>query len=171
MQSTTIIDRNNLGGSRNTLLSLVQREVYHVKFRALEKNEVVPRASRLLELNPVIQQNLLKVGQRIKHAKIPHNSKYPIILTPNHAVTNLIIDDIHKTFHHCSREHCLSLSREKYWIVNDKTDVKRVLAKCLYCKKMKTRTKPQVMVELPKKVAVSYSRQYRLFQTTTNQTI
>ena len=54
LQSTTIIDRNNLDESRYPLLSLVQREVYHV----------VTRTSKLLELNPVIQQNYSKVYWR-----------------------------------------------------------------------------------------------------------
>ena len=82
----------------------------------------------------------------------------PNILSSYHP-TILIIDHIHKTFHHCSRSpthHCLSSSREKYWIVNGKNVVKRVLTKCIYCKKMKTRPKPQLMGEFPKERVVVY---------------
>ena len=99
---------------------------------------------------------MFKAGRRLNYAKIPHNSKHPIILPTSYAVIRLIIDEIHTTFHHCSREQFLSLSSEKYWIVNSKTIIKRVLAKCLYCKKMKTRPKPQLMGELPKERVAIY---------------
>ena len=58
---------------------------------------MAPRASKLLELNPVIQQNLLKVGGSLKHANIPHNSKHHIIFPPNDWVTEIIIEKIHWT--------------------------------------------------------------------------
>ena len=127
-----------------------------IEFRALEKIKVVTRASKLLELNPVTQQSLLIVAERLKHGNIPHSSKYPIILRPNHTITNLKNDDSCKTFHHCSREQGLLLSREKYWIVNGKTAVKGVLGKFLDCKKLKIRPNPQLIGKLSKERLAIY---------------
>ena len=75
------------------------------------------------------------VGGRLKNANIPLASCHQIILPANHPISRLILSEIHQNNFHAGREHCLSISRQKYWIVRGKNLARKIVKECFTCKK------------------------------------
>jgi len=51
--------------------------------------------------------------------------------------------------HHCGREQLLSCIHERYWIVNGKSIIRKIIKECLYCKRRRVNPKNQLMSNLP----------------------
>ena len=65
-------------------------------------------------------------------------------------LTELIIRDAHeKTGGHCDANATLDILCQRYWILNAKVTVRRVLSECVTCKRIHSRTQNQIMAELP----------------------
>ena len=104
-----------------------------------------------MTLNPILDNNIIKVGSRLKNIiDIPNNLKHQIILPRHHPVTDLLILLYHKANHHCGRDHALALLRERYWMVKAKSIIRKVFSTCLLCKHSRSMPKAQLMRNLPK---------------------
>ena len=95
-----------------------------------------------------IRNDLLHVVGRLKHSFLPEESKHPIILPKDHHVTKLIVEFIYKSNHHCGRDHLVSLTREKYWVVSCKSVSREVVNVCLYCKSQRVKPQQKLMSDL-----------------------
>ena len=60
----------------------------------------------------------------------------------------LIVEFIRKSNHHCGRDHLVSLTRERYWIVLCKSVFREVINVCLYCKRQRVKLQEQLMSDL-----------------------
>ena len=84
------------------------------------------------ELNPRIENGLLRAGGRIGRAPLQYELKHPVILPYKHHVTDLIIRDHHQRMGHLGQESVLSSLRRKYWILKWRSAVRRVLNKIMF---------------------------------------
>ena len=109
----------------------------------------VKRSSSLSKLSPVWKNGLLVVGGRLQNAIIPENSKHQVIIPKSSCVADLIIRHFHHTSGHLGRNYVLSQLRRKYWIPQANSAVRKVLSKCLSCRKIKARVMEQKMADLP----------------------
>lgn len=97
------------------ILKITQSVEFPRELSDLRTNKQVNRKSRLLSLNPFIDDDgLIRVGGRLKHAPIENDTKYPIIVSPKCHVTILIICHEHQRLFHAGTQATLSSSREKY---------------------------------------------------------
>ena len=92
---------------------------------------------------------LIRIGGRLSLASTSFESKYQIILPKNDHVTNLVIDSCHLVSGHSDREYVLNLAREKFWIINASSVVRRVLFKCFSCRRLQGPLCEQKMADLP----------------------
>ena len=80
----------------------------------------IPSTSKLIGLNPIFDEGLIKVGGRIRHANIPKESKHQIIffkdLNQLIITTQLITRNVYEDNLHVGREHTLAIIRQQYWI-------------------------------------------------------
>ena len=121
--------------THDTIIKLIQKETFQQELHELSYEKRVNQKNYLLNLNPILEDNILKVGGRLKNVNnIPTTIKHQIILPRNHPVTNLLIMYYHETNHHCGRNQTLALLREKYWIVKGKSIIRTVLSTCLLCR-------------------------------------
>ena len=67
------------------------------------------------------------------------STKKPILLNRNHELTPLIVLDAHKTIKHSGERHTLTEVRYQYWIPRSKSFIKKILNKCVTCKKLNSR--------------------------------
>ncbi len=81
---------------------------------------------------------------------MPSESKYPIILPKNNHVTQLIIRHIHENIGHSGRSHMLSRLRQKFRIPGAISVIRKILSKCVICKRMSAVKGEQFMADLPK---------------------
>jgi len=57
--------------------------------------------------------------------------------------------DVHESVGHLGQEHVLTNLRLKYWIIQGRAAVRRVLGNCLTCRKQNALKGQQVMADLP----------------------
>ena len=88
------------------------------------------------KLRPFLDgQGMLRVGIRLQYSTLEYQSKHQLLLPSKHHVTKLLIMDVHKSVGHLGQEYVLSSLRQKYWIVQGRAAVRRVLGNCLTCRK------------------------------------
>ena len=86
------------------------------------------------QLNLTIDNGILRV--KGKCAKLKKGQKFPILLHKNGKLTSLLIKDYHATLGHPGVYKVLSLIREQFWIPSGYMTVKKIIKKCLTCKKL-----------------------------------
>ncbi|XP_075990340.1 uncharacterized protein LOC142985992 [Anticarsia gemmatalis] len=138
--------------SLHKCIQIVQTECFDEDIKDLKSKERVKNRSVLKSLNPYLDQNqILRVGGRIRHAANLHNDrKHPIILDDKSYLTRLIIADAHAKTLHGGVQLMINYIRSKYWILKGKRIVKAEIHKCLVCAKQRAVIRTQLMGDLPK---------------------
>lgn len=128
-----------------------QAECFSEEIKALKKGKPLPKASKLLSLNPFIDdEGVLRSSSRLEYSSsLPWESKYPIILPRKHVVTSLIIQDMHVNCLHGGTNLVLSHLSTKYWILSAREAIRDSEKKCAFCQKKKATPAGQVMAPLP----------------------
>ena len=103
----------------------------------------------LKKLCPVTVEGLLCVGGRLCYTSYPTSFKHQVILPNKNFVTDLVIRHYHSREGHSGTSHVLSAIREKYWIVKGIGAVKRVIGRCILCRKITATAGQQMMAPLP----------------------
>lgn len=80
---------------------------------------------------------------------MPEESKHPVILAKNFHISDIILRHIHQEVGHGGRNYILSKFRQKYWITGVSTAIRRVLSKCIICRKLNSLPGCQQMADLP----------------------
>ena len=139
--------RKAQAGVGNQLLSvgdLTRAESAIIRFsqQAIFKEEIsmlkggasgVKKTSDIYRLDPVLKDDLLRVGGRLSQAALPEELKHPVILSKSQHVSNLILRSIHQKLGHAGRNHMLSTLRRRYWITNANSACRRILSDCVVC--------------------------------------
>ena len=110
----------------------------------------VKRSSPIYRLDPRMTDGVLRVGGRLSKAAMPEESKHPAILPKNQHVTNLILRHIHDSSGHSGRNHMLSEAQKKYWIIQANSSARRLINKCVVCRRQRAKRAEQKMANLPK---------------------
>lgn len=143
-----ILSVSELETTTNKIISLIQYLNFHNEIILLQNKEPI-LTGKLKSLNPFLDENqLLRVGGRLKFANIHLNQKYPIIL-PNHHVTELIVRYEHTRLGHASAQLLLSNLRLKYWPLGGRRYVKKIIFQCLTCFRFRSVRAQQIMAQLP----------------------
>lgn len=66
---------------------------------------------------------------------MPTCSKNPVLLPNKHRFTELLIMEKHRLVHHNGIQETLSAIREHYWIIRGREVVKKVIRRCVLCRK------------------------------------
>ena len=127
------------------------KETFKQELQDLFSSSQVNQNIKLVTLNPVLENNIIKVGGHLKNViDIPNNLKHQIILPRHHPVTDLLILHYHKSNHHYGRDQTVALVRERYWIVKPNSIIRKVLSTGLLCKHRCSMPKPQLVGNVPK---------------------
>jgi len=112
--------------------------------------KAVRKSSNLCKLDPFVMQNgTICVGGRLRRAiSVSDQAKHPVILPKNDHIVDLIIRHEHEVNAHVGKEHVLSLLQQKYWIISGRSVVKKVLNKCVTCRRIAARRGEQKMADL-----------------------
>ena len=101
-------------------------------------------------------EGTVRVGGRIRHASIPFDAVHLMLHPKDHPISTLIVRYYHGTLGHAGRENVLSAIRQKFWILQARSLVRRVLRKCVDCRKRNEVPMQQLMADLPKEGLISY---------------
>lgn len=106
--------------------------------------------STLRKLNPVLDtEGLLRVGGRLKHAKIPFDAAFPILLPQGDHVTTLLCKQTHLRLLHAGIESTLCAIKVKFWPINARSQVRKCIHNCVKCHRFRAQTLQQQMAHLP----------------------
>ncbi|CAC5413330.1 unnamed protein product [Mytilus coruscus] len=139
----------DLKDAEHSILVFVQRHEFTDEISTLSTNQTVKATSNIRKLDPVLDGDLLRVGGRLIESKMPENCKHPIILPKGHHVSKLILRQIHIDLQHSGRNHLLARIRENYWLINVPSAVRKLISKCVVCRRLSAPVGEQKMAHLP----------------------
>lgn len=82
------------------------------------------------------KEGILRCYGRMENAELDIDTREPIILSKNHKLTELIVQDCHVRVKHCGVRSTLAELRSKYWVPKGRQLIKRILGKCVCCKRV-----------------------------------
>lgn len=90
--------------AETSIIAFCQQERFPTEFAAPTYGKPqVPRSGSILKLDPVLEGGLLRVGGRLKKAAIPEDIKYPLILSKDQHISDIILRHIHLQLGHVDR--------------------------------------------------------------------
>lgn len=114
------------------------------KYAQLEEGGAVDTSSEIFQLNPVMEDDMIKMRIRLEYSHLlPAQTKFPIILPTQARIADLIIMHEHEQAFHTVPEQTRRNVRTKCWILGGKRIVMSVLQQlCMNpkCKKMASKT-------------------------------
>lgn len=134
----------------NMLVKLVQRHSFKQEINDLKNRRVVNPRSRLFDLHPFIDEDeIIRVGGRLRNAPLSYKKRFPIILPTKHPLTKLIILHFQHRNLHAGPSALLASIREQYWIISARGTICSVLRKCVTCFRLRPVSPTQLMRNLP----------------------
>ena len=145
---TNVLDALELQAAENRLVKFAQICSFKQEIDQLQKSCKVNLSSKLIKLNPILKEGILKVGGRLAQSHYSDEVKYPIVLDGKSRLAYLIAFDAHSGAH-VGIEWTMSLIRSRFWITGLRSLVKKVKQACFVCKKLYAAPPTQQMAELP----------------------
>ena len=109
----------------------------------LKKNSVI------YKLDPIIMDGMLRVGGRLDRAAISDCAKHPIIIPAESPISSLILNSIHRSVGNLGRNSIQAEARQRFWIIRASYIIKKLLAKCVICRRYRAKCLGQKMADLP----------------------
>lgn len=117
--------------------------------------------SQLHTLCPILDEdNILRVGGRLRQANIKYETKHPIIIPKGSHLTKLLVLDAHKRTLHGGPQLMMNYLRSGFWIIRMRNEVKKIYRNCVTCLRYSKRNTTQLMGQLPQ-VRVQPSKPFK----------
>ncbi|GBO33831.1 hypothetical protein AVEN_201914-1, partial [Araneus ventricosus] len=118
------------------LVKNVQANCFAQEIQCLKSGQQLPNSSSLINLSPFLdEQDILRVGGRLKNSNLPIERKHQILLPYNNHFSDLIINHFHVLYLHTGAEATLANIRTKFWLINGRNYVRKIIRKCIPCLK------------------------------------
>lgn len=141
-----------LKASQTILIKLCQAESFVQEYKMLKAKQVLKTSSSILSLNPFLDENnVIRVGGRIKNSDYSFDKKFPALLPKNHELTKLIFKQFHEKLLHCGAQQLLAVVREQYWPISGRNSAKGIVHNCIKCFKATPKSYNPLMGDLPLK--------------------
>ncbi|UYV85011.1 hypothetical protein LAZ67_X004248 [Cordylochernes scorpioides] len=89
------------------------------------------------------------VESKLLHGQVPEEFKTPIILPGDHPFVEQLIWEVHLKNGHVGVQFILSKLRENFWIIRGRKTIKKIISKCIACKRLKEKSLQRPMAALP----------------------
>ncbi|XP_011858918.1 PREDICTED: uncharacterized protein LOC105556434 [Vollenhovia emeryi] len=131
------------------ILRIIQSSQFSEEIKGLKSKGVTNR-NRIANLNPFLDNDgLIRVGGRLRKANLSYSQRYPILLPSRHYLTDCIIREIHETRHHTGILGTLYNIRQKFWILDGRNQVRKIVHSCVRCYRFNNDTIKYKMGNLP----------------------
>lgn len=147
-QKTAYLKITELERAEIAVIRMLQKSTFE-EYHLLTKGKPI-KSAQILSLNPFLdQQNIMRVGGRLKNSTLPFSQKHPMILPKKHNVVNALIRHAHITTCHGGNKAVEGWLRSRFWIVSARNVVRLELHKCIRCFKFRAQPLRQLMGDLP----------------------
>ena len=107
-------------------------EIWHlVTARKLPEPPLVRQFNLYLD-----DSGLMRCRGRIQNSLLNQEAKTPILLPSKHHGVELIIKDTHNRVLHSGVNTTLTTMRERFWIIRGRQTVKKIVRRCVRCRKV-----------------------------------
>ena len=127
------LDASEIANAEKIWTTYIQQTKYSKVVDSIEEkkpNNLVSQLGLYLDMNGHI-----RCRGRLENADICEGAKHPILLPRDHRYTALVIQMYHEKAFHTGCSQTLSLIRNKFWIPQGRAAVRRVLEKCVVCRR------------------------------------
>ena len=122
--------------ARKLRILTTQAESFHQEVVALKAKPHLSSKSTLASLSPFLDEHgIARAGSRIERAETPFCSRHPIVLSPDHDLTHLIVMNCQERLKHEGVDHVRSELRQQYWILRCRATVRKIRHQCSYCRR------------------------------------
>ena len=135
--------------TREVIIRAVQRKAFEKEFEALERDKPAPLNSCLHRLNPILRNDLICLGGRLKNADVEIEQKNPVILPKENHVSLLLIRHHHAQLKHQGHHLTEGAVRAAgLWSLGGKGLIDSTLHKCVTCRRLRGQMQEQQMAEV-----------------------
>lgn len=96
-----------------------------------------------------MEDNLIRLGGRLKHSMESEETKHPAVLPARHHFTRLLLRYYHESLMHAGPQLMLSVIRLRFWPLGGRSVVKQIVHQCVKCFRARPTTIQQLMGDLP----------------------
>lgn len=129
-----VLDQEEVRNAQNYLISFEQMQHFSSEIQCVSQNEKV-RNSPLSNLNPILEDGLLRVGGRLAASDMDLERKQPIILPKDSSLVKLIVRTEHEKLLHGGVTAIMASLRMRFWIIGLRVLAKRAAKDCVVCRK------------------------------------
>ncbi|XP_064469989.1 uncharacterized protein LOC135384731 [Ornithodoros turicata] len=111
-----------------------QWESFPEEMLALKHGDKIAATSKIVRLQPFLDdKEVMRLSGRLQSSDNPEQIKYPILLTKEHPLSELIAQNAHMRALHGGVQTTLTVLREKWWITRARQLVKSTMRSCKVC--------------------------------------
>ncbi|XP_011863524.1 PREDICTED: uncharacterized protein LOC105559655, partial [Vollenhovia emeryi] len=130
------------------VIKLLQTSHFSDELKKLKDKH--PYRGKLSNLSPFIDQDgVLRVGGRLQSSNLTFSQKHPMLLPSRTYVTDQIIRETHERHYHTGIQNTLYILRRKYWLLDGKNQVRKIVRTCVRCLRFDSQTVEYKMGNLP----------------------
>ncbi|XP_064463439.1 uncharacterized protein LOC135374405 [Ornithodoros turicata] len=131
-------------------IKAVQREVFGEEINKLRASQPLDGKSAIRDFSPYLDDyNVLRVGGRLQFSESRESTKHPLFLPADHHFTSLLIEKEHLRLLHGGICDTLGQLRERFWIIRGRQAVKKIIKRCLACRKQACKPASAPVAPLP----------------------
>ena len=151
-----LINVEMLENAATVIFRMIQRNSFLEEVKALSSgthnSNGVNRSSSLFKLDPFLDSNgVLRVGGRLRRSKLTSNEAHPVVLPKTSNITEAVVIWSHRTIGHGGRGLTLNnLRKNGIWVLGANAVVRRIIHKCVTCRKLRGKFGDQKKSVLPK---------------------
>lgn len=146
---TGLLTASELQNALHHWCKLTQIAYFEKEYKALSRSTEIKTKNKLLSLAPYFKDELIRVGGRLQNYHGHIFNKHPIVLPPSGHLVTLIIRQHHKAAMHAGIQLTLATIRQKFWIINGRSAVRKEIRKCITCFRQHATIENQIMGNLP----------------------
>ncbi|XP_062710566.1 uncharacterized protein LOC134288752 [Aedes albopictus] len=130
-----------------SIVRILQQSELHEEIQSIQRGNF---PKRMANLQPFIDdEGLLRVGGRLQNSKLPFEAKHQLLLPRKHRVTEMLIRKYHEDRLHEGQSGLLAAIRQKFWLTNARSAIRKVIHDCVKCFRTKPRSIQPLMGVLP----------------------
>ena len=136
-------------GAEVFIIEFLQKKHFAAEMENLSAGKVLKKTSPLRNLDPFMEDGVVRVGGRLSAASLPYGSKHQLIVPNDGLVSEMLAKQAHELNGHAGKQHVMAALRERYWVLRANSVVRGTLRNCMKCKNNFAAPASQKMADLP----------------------